>query len=132
MVSDFCFCLFERMPFYKSQNITKPSDSKLKFLLLGNPVRCHNDKIHLVRTGRFFLGFFDFGRTVHPPFNPNQTGLFGLSIDRGGVECARRTFRAISASFFIRNQPNMVSNESWHLYLPLEPLNTILSCIVVS
>ena len=50
------------MPFSKSQNITKPSDSTLKFLLLGNPVRCHNDKIHLVRTGSFFLGFFGFGQ----------------------------------------------------------------------
>ena len=48
------------MPFSKSQNITKPSDSKLKFLLLGNPVRCHNDKIYLVRTGRVFFRFFQF------------------------------------------------------------------------
>ena len=65
VVSIFCFCLFERMPFSKSQKITKPSDSKLKILLLETPVRCHYDRIHIVRSRRVFLGFFlDFGSTV--------------------------------------------------------------------
>ena len=49
----------------------------------------------------------------------------------GGVECARRSFSAILSLFFITNEPNKVSNESWHLYLPVESLNTILSCIVL-
>ena len=64
-------------------------------------------------------------------FNPNEPGLFGPSRSRGGVECARRSFWAISSLFFITNQPNKVSNESWHLYLPVESLNTILSCTVL-
>ena len=76
--------------------------------------------------------FLTFCKRIGNFLNPNQSGRFGRSIERGGVECARRSFRAISSLFFIRNQPNMVSNESWHLYLPLEPLNTILSCIVLS
>ena len=62
--------------------------------------------------------------------NPNQGGLFGSSKGWGGVESAHGTFRAICASFHHPNQPNMVSNESWHLYLTLESLNTIPSCIV--
>ena len=36
------------------------------------------------------------------------------------------------ALIFHPNQPNIISNESWHLYLPIEPLSTILSCIVLS
>ena len=56
---------------------------------------------------------------------------FLVHLDPGGVECARRSFWAILSLFFITNQPNKVSNESWHLYLPVESLNTILSCTVL-
>ena len=56
---------------------------------------------------------------------------FLVHLDPGGVECARRSSWAISSLFFITNQPNKVSNESWHLYIPVESLNTILSCIVL-
>ena len=62
--------------------------------------------------------------------NPYHPGFFGQSI-AGGVECARRSFWDILSLFFITNQPNKVSNESWHLYIPVESLNTILSCIVL-
>ena len=60
VASVFCFCLFKRMPFSKSQNITKPHGQKFKFLPLDNPVMCHNDKIHIVRTGWLFFRFFWF------------------------------------------------------------------------
>ena len=48
------------MPFSKLQKIMKPSDSKLKILLLGNPVGCHDDYIQKVVSGGFILGFFLF------------------------------------------------------------------------
>ena len=69
--------------------------------------------------------------TFSSSLNPNQGGIFGRSIGWGGVESAHGSFRAISSSFSHPNQPNMISNESWHLYLPLESLNSILSCIVL-
>ena len=63
--------------------------------------------------------------------NPNQGGIFGRSIEWGGVESAHGSFWAISSSFSHPNQPNMISNESLHLYLTLESLNSILSCKIL-
>ena len=91
------------------------------------------NQIHISQFGRNLPEIGKEGNYQKELLNPNQSGRFGQSIERGGgVECAHRPFRAITPLFFIRNQPNMVSNESWHLYLPLEPLNTFLSCIVLS
>ena len=86
----------------------------------------------LCKSGNFKIAevMIDKSLELNIKLNPNQGGLFGRS--KGGVECARRTFRAISASFFIQINPNTISNESWHLYLPVESLNIILSCIVLS
>ena len=56
---------------------------------------------------------------------------FSVHLKGGGVDYAPRTFRAISSPFFIQINPNTISNESWHLYLPVESLNIILSCIVL-
>ena len=42
-----------------------------------------------------------------------------------GVESYRRTFGASTSIFSPANHPNMVSNENWHLYLPIKSLKTI-------
>ena len=64
--------------------------------------------------------------------NPNQHGLFGLSIARGGEGGGKCPpwFLGGYGLIFHPNESNMVSNESWHLYPPIEYLKTIL-CLVV-
>ena len=52
------------------------------------------------------------------------------SVGGGGIKTS--PFLGGYGLIFYPNESNMVSNESWHLYLPLEPLNTFLSCIVLS
>ena len=49
----------------------------------------------------------------------------------GGTESARGGFRAPVWSISMQTIHKRVSNESWHLYLHVESLNTILSCIVL-
>ena len=58
--------------------------------------------------------------------NPNQGGLFGRSIWRGGVESAHRTFWASKALFYPQISPNRVSDETLDLYTPIETLSNIL------
>ena len=64
--------------------------------------------------------------------NPKRAGIFGLSKSWRGTESAHGCFRAPVWLNSGQISPNTISNESWHLYLPLESLNTILSCIVLS
>ena len=49
----------------------------------------------------------------------------------GGAESARSGFRAPVWLISMQISPNTISNESWHLYLPVESLNIALSCIVL-
>ena len=64
-------------------------------------------------------------------FNPKRAGIFWLSKSRGWVESARSSFRAPVLLISMQINPNTISNESWHLYMPVESLNIILSCIVL-
>ena len=63
--------------------------------------------------------------------NPKRAGIFWRSKSRGGVESTHHGFRAPVLSISMQINPNTISNESWHLYLHVESLNTILSCIVL-
>ena len=71
-----------------------------------------------------------------PP--PTWIGLTLISLGflvrpkPGGVESKLNSFWSITSPFFHPNQPNMVSNESWHLYLSVECLITSLCWIVWS
>ena len=79
----------------------------------------------------FGVGQKDSGSTVEngTAVNPYQTGLFGLSKDRGGVESALLDFLSFYVLIFYPNQLNMVSNESWHLFPTIESLKTILCSV---
>ena len=62
--------------------------------------------------------------------NPNQHGLFGLSIAWGGGGIKTTGLLGCNIVIFHPNQPNMVSNESWNVYPPIKCLKTFL-CFAV-
>ena len=57
--------------------------------------------------------------------NPNQTGLFGRSKDRGGWISPKGLMRSY-APIFHPNSPEMVSNDIWYLHSSMESLKTTL------
>ena len=73
------------------------------------------------------MGIQISGHLASSTLNPNQHGLFGLSIAQGGGggKCPPR-FLGGYGLIFHPNESNMVSNESWDLYQPKESLNTLL------
>ena len=64
--------------------------------------------------------------------NPKRAGIFGRSKSQGGgAESPHSSFHAPVLIISMQINPNTISNESWHLYLSVETLNIILSCIVL-
>ena len=48
--------------------------------ILDNPVRCRDDKIHMIRSVKVFLGYFDFGSTV----NSENEAIYGYGFVNNG------------------------------------------------
>jgi len=63
--------------------------------------------------------------------NPNQGGRFDRSIGGRGDRKCTLDFLSYYILILHSNQPNIISNESWHLHLPVECLKTILCCLVL-
>ena len=70
------------------------------------------------------------GRFKLPSLTLNGPGYFWSSKTGGGVESTPPWFFCSCNANFHSNHRQMVSNESWHLYTPLESLKTILSSVV--
>ena len=68
-------------------------------------------KFHVLNSLAIRISNFEFHQNLRQKFfdifNPDQHGLFGLSIARGGVESARNGFWVVTASFFIQ------MNQTW-------------------
>ena len=91
-----------------------------------NPVGCLN----ICENSCFQMWVLEMGIQY---FNPKQAGIFGRSKGRGGggAESAHGFFPAPVLLISMQINPNTISNESWHLYLPVESLNITLSWIVL-
>ena len=58
--------------------------------------------------------------------NPNQGGLFGRSVGWGGGGIKTSLFLGLYSPVFDPNHSEVIQNETWHLYKPIETLSNIL------
>ena len=67
-------------------------------------------------------------------FDPNQCGVFGHSKVQGrkggGGLIQPAQFLYLSCPIFLRYQPNIVSNDIWHLYLYLNDLRIVRNSVI--